>query len=40
LNLKATVEHNISLVGINNLANYGVINRKNEAAAAKNKSRK
>jgi len=34
LNLKATVEHNISLVGINNLASYGVINRKNEAVAA------
>jgi len=34
LNLKSTVEHNISLVHLTKLSKFGVINKKNEAQAA------
>lgn len=40
LNLKATVEHNISQVGLKSLSKFGIINRKKEAAVSEESIKK
>jgi ABC-type sugar transport system ATPase subunit len=40
LNLKANVEHNISMVGLGSLSKFGIINRKSEAASTESQIKK